>query len=132
VWTVENGEYELSEMEWCQSSVRFDTDPNARALLSTGAVDCDFESRADGAYPRVGEPAKPSHQRPDRDTFDCVQIHRRAARDRVGTRFENNLAGQPPDGRGARCDECPFKPRNRRIAREHDDWTPADLVVLKD
>ena len=40
------------------------------AIASPRAVHRDFESRADGTHPRIGEPAKPIHQHPDRDAFD--------------------------------------------------------------
>src|SRR6476619_6576521 len=71
------------------------------SCASPRAVDCDFESRADGAHLRLGESAKPIYQHPDGVALVRIQIHRGAARDRVGTGFENNLACQPPDDSGA-------------------------------
>ena len=43
------------------------------AQASARAVDRHFESRADGANPRLGESTKSIHQHPDRDAFDCVR-----------------------------------------------------------
>lgn len=94
------------------------------------AVDRDFKGCADGAHLGVGKPAKPADQYCDRDTFDGVEVHRRTAGDRVGTGFKHNLAGKSPDSRGARCDECTSKPRDRRVTRQHNDWAPADLGHL--
>ncbi|BBY59917.1 hypothetical protein MSAR_30530 [Mycolicibacterium sarraceniae] len=98
--------------------------------VSSRAVDRNLQSRTDGAHPGVGEAAKPIDQHRDRDTFDRVQIHRGTTRDRVGTGFKNNLAGQPPNGCGAGRDDRASKPGDRRIARENNDWTPTDLSHL--
>ena len=46
------------------------------AQASARAVDRHFESRADGAHPRLGESTKAIHQHPDRDAFDCVRARR--------------------------------------------------------
>jgi hypothetical protein len=46
--------------------------------------------------------------------------------DRVGTGVKDNLTGEPPDGCGARRDECAPKSRDRRVTRQHNDWAPAD------
>jgi hypothetical protein len=99
----------------------------ASTTVLSSAVDRDLKGCADGAHLGVGKAAKPTDQHCDRDTFDGVEVYRRTAGDRVGTGFENNLAGESPDGGGTWCDECASKPRDRRVAREHNDWAAADL-----
>src|SRR5271155_2925644 len=50
--------------------------------------------------------------------------------DRGGTGFQNNLASESPDGRGARCDKYVSKPGDCRVTRQHNHWTSADLGHL--
>ena len=89
----------------------------AVCTVLSGAVDRDFEGGADGAHLGVGKPAKPADQHCDRDAFDGVEVHRRTAGDRVGTRVKNNLAGESADSRGTWCDKCAPEARDRRVAR---------------
>lgn len=87
-----------------------------------GAVDRDLKSSANLAHPGVGKPAKSAGQDPYRDAFDRVEVDRRTARDRIKTRFKDNLTGQSPDGCRARCDERASKSRYRSVAGQHNDW----------
>jgi hypothetical protein len=50
---------------------------------SPPAVDRDFECCADGTHLGVGEPAEPTDQYGDRDTFDRVEVCHRTTRDGV-------------------------------------------------
>jgi hypothetical protein len=97
------------------------------ATWSSGAVHRHLEGRTNGAHPGVGKSAKPADQDRDRHTFDRVQVHGRTARDRVGIGLKNNLAGETPDCRRARCNQCAPKPRDRCVTRQHDDRAPTDL-----
>ena len=47
---------------------------------------------------------------------------------RVG--FKDDLAGDAPDGRRTRCDECAPKPRDHCVTRQDDDRAPTDLGHL--
>lgn len=69
------------------------------------AVNRDTERVADLTHARVGEAAETIGQGGERDALDRVEIHGGAPRNGIHVRFENDLAGQPPDGGGARCDQ---------------------------
>lgn len=70
-----------------ESAVSGDRVDDCDCFGSTGAVDRDVKGFADFAHPSAGKPAKPANQDRDGDAFHRIQVDRRTARYRVGTRF---------------------------------------------
>jgi hypothetical protein len=71
---------------------------------SGSAVDRDFESTTDLPHPGIGQPAESRNEYAGRDALDRVEVHRRAMRNWIVTRFQDDLAGKPSDRRRAGCD----------------------------
>ena len=90
-------------------------------------VDRYLKSRADLANPDVGQPPHPLDENRHRYALDRVQIDRTRIRDRIRTRLQDHLTGQPANVRRARGDERAPQPWDGGIAREDDDRPPANI-----
>jgi hypothetical protein len=93
-------------------------------------VDRDREGAADLSQAPVGQTAESFDQDAGCDTLDRVEVDGRTARDRIVAGFEDDLAGQRPDGCRARRDEHSPEPRDGRVARQDNDGTPANISQL--
>ena len=98
--------------------------------MSAVAVDRDFEGATDLPQAGIGQTAESFDEDADRDALDRVEVDGRAPRDRIVAGFEDDLAGERPDGRRAWRDEYAPKSRDRRVTRQDDDRAPADLGEL--
>lgn len=93
---------------------------------SAGAVDGDCEGGTDLAHANLGQPSQPLDEDGDRDAFDRVEVHRRAKRHRVVTRFEHHLARKPADGRRAGSHEGAAMPWDDHVAGQDNDRSATD------
>lgn len=93
-------------------------------------VDRYLKSRADLANPDIGQPPHPLDENRHRYALDRVQIDRTRIRDRIRTRLQDHLTGQPANVRRARGDERAPQPWDGGIAREDDDRPPANIGDL--
>lgn len=100
------------------------------ARRSARAIDRDGQGVAHLAHTSVAQPAEPVDQDGKRDAFDRVEVDRRTARYGVVSGLKHHFADEPTNVRRARRDQCAPVPRDRRITREHDDRTAADLGHL--
>src|SRR5690625_5900137 len=66
---------------------------------SASAVHGDRQSGADLPHAPIGEPAESFHEHGHGDGLDRVEVHGGALRDRVCSRCESDLAGEPSDRR---------------------------------
>ena len=101
-----------------------------RLMARSSTVGRHLKRRADLSHPRVAEATKPLDEQPDRDRFDGVEVDRASTLNRVLHRLEHDLAGEPSDGRRARRHQCPTKPMNRSVSRQHDNGSAADTRRL--
>lgn len=92
-----------------------------------GTVHRNLKRLADFTHPSIGKSAKATDQDGYGDAFDGVQVHCRAARNGIGIGFENDLAGESPDGCRAWRDERPSEPGDRGVTGEHNHWAPTGL-----
>jgi hypothetical protein len=98
---------------------------NGGAFVSVPAIDGDRQGAADLPHPDVGEPSESLYEDGDRDALDRVEVDRAALRDRIVRGFQDDLAGERPDGRRARRDECATKARDCDVSGQHDDGAAA-------
>ena len=97
---------------------------------SVGAVDGNSQSGTHLTHPRVAEPAQPVDQYGERHALHRVEVDRRATRNRVVTRLEDDFALEPTNGCGAWCDQRSSMSREHGVTREHNDRPTADLDQL--
>jgi len=90
----------------------------------------DVERLTDGSHPLVSQPSQPLDKHRDRNALDRVEVDSRSQRDRVAVRLDDDLARETSNRRRTRRDERASQPWDCRIAREHDDWPPADVWQL--
>ena len=99
--------------------------------VSTGrwwlAGDRDGERGADLAHSSISEASDSVAEYVDRHTFHRIEVHRRAARDRIRLRIQHDLARQPTDRCGAWPDERPPQSGYRGVTRKNDDGSSTNV-----
>lgn len=89
-------------------------------------VDGDRKCVADRPHPFVAQAPEAVGEDADRHALDRVEVDVAESWNRIGVGLENHLAGQSPDGGGARGDQGSAESGYRSISTQHDDGSAAD------
>ena len=97
---------------------------------SAVVVHGDFERLTKLPHPDIGKAPDSFGEDAESDTLDRVHVDHAVPWYRVVAWLEDNLTGQAADGRRARSDDRPSKPRDGGIARQHDYRPSANVGKL--